>query len=247
MGQSESVPPPHTPRSARSDSKSWELLTPRQKLALQKSWKKSPKTGIDNIGSQIFMKIYMRDRSVGNMFGLHNVPLQNLKYHKFFQLHAMTFTRSLDFIIHNLDNMAKIRQFCRRLGKTHVGFIERGFKPEYWDIFAESLTECAIDWEGGQRCKDVLIGWRTLINFVIEEMRLSFVKEKRSRSIVSCPRGSIASGNPDETGSRSSGSVHHSNNDLLIPSSWEQYQIYNEKQLEIPRRRTASLQPQRLC
>lgn len=163
----------------------------------------------------------------------------------------MTFVRSLDFIVQNLENMPKLRQFCRRLGKTHVTFIERGFKPEYWDIFAEALTECAIDWEGGQRCKDVLIGWRTLINFVIEEMRISFMKEKRSRSIASHSRSSVSSANPDETGSRSSGSTHHSSNDLTVPS-WEQCQMYNEKAYsersdDIPRRRTTSLQPQRLC
>uniref|UniRef100_A0A7E4ZQU4 GLOBIN domain-containing protein n=1 Tax=Panagrellus redivivus TaxID=6233 RepID=A0A7E4ZQU4_PANRE len=184
--------------SSASNSPSLEsFLTQRQKVALQKSWKKSPRTGIDNIGSQIFMKIYMRDRTVGRMFGMEKVPLHELKYQKFFQSHAATFTKSLDFIVANLDNVPAIRRFCRRLGKSHIKYIERGFKLEYWDIFAEALTECAISWEGGIRCRDILIGWRKLISFVIEEMRVTFLKEKRERFLNGGTPSDDADSNPD--------------------------------------------------
>ena len=156
----------------------------------------------------------------------------------------MTFTLSLDFIVNNLEDMKRIRQFCRRLGKSHVNYIERGFKPEYWDIFAEALTECAIDWEGGVRCRDILIGWRTLINFVIEEMRLSFVKERRARSSSVCilsesPNGS-ASSNTSTT------QIYHST-DILHSKEWDhEYPIYFDDRPE-NRRRATSLQPQQRC
>uniref|UniRef100_A0AC35GT99 Uncharacterized protein n=1 Tax=Panagrolaimus sp. PS1159 TaxID=55785 RepID=A0AC35GT99_9BILA len=88
--------------------------------------------------------------------------------------------------------MKNIQQFCRRLGRSHVNYIERGFKPEYWDIFAEG------GWKGGQRCHDILI-----FNFVTEEMRISVVKEQRARSSSVCvsdyPNGSAASSTTSTT------------------------------------------------
>uniref|UniRef100_A0A1I7YD88 GLOBIN domain-containing protein n=1 Tax=Steinernema glaseri TaxID=37863 RepID=A0A1I7YD88_9BILA len=156
-----------------------ELLTLRQRKILQRSWNKSQRTGLDNIGAHIFLKIYAKDSSVGYLFNLGNCPHSELKYRKFFQDHAMTFTRSLDFVMNHLDDLERVSKFCVELGKTHVKFMRRGFKTSFWDIFAEALTECAIDWEGGLRCRDVLNGWRTLVSFVIEEMRKGFEKERR--------------------------------------------------------------------
>uniref|UniRef100_A0A914PD79 Globin family profile domain-containing protein n=1 Tax=Panagrolaimus davidi TaxID=227884 RepID=A0A914PD79_9BILA len=156
----------------------------------------------------------------------------------------MTFTRSLDFIINNLEDMKKIRQFCRRLGRSHVNYIERGFKPEYWDIFAESLTECAIDWEGGQRCRDILIGWRTLINFVIEEMRISFVKERRARSSSVC-----VSDSPNGSAASSTTSTTFHSTDFLHTKDWdsEVLPMYFDNERPENRRRATSLQPQHRC
>uniref|UniRef100_A0A914RBZ0 Globin family profile domain-containing protein n=1 Tax=Parascaris equorum TaxID=6256 RepID=A0A914RBZ0_PAREQ len=59
----------------------------------------------------------------------------------------MTFIRSIDFILENLNQFDDVANFCRQLGRRHARYISLGFRPEYWDIFAEALTECAIDWE----------------------------------------------------------------------------------------------------
>uniref|UniRef100_A0A0N4ZJB3 GLOBIN domain-containing protein n=1 Tax=Parastrongyloides trichosuri TaxID=131310 RepID=A0A0N4ZJB3_PARTI len=157
-----------------------EFLTPRQRTLLVRSWNKSQKTGLDNIGATIFFKIYANDSTVGRMFGLQGVPLSELKYKKFFQSHAMTFTRSLDFCISNLENPNIICNYCFHLGRRHVAFAKRGFRMSYWDTFAEALTECAIEWEGGLRCRDILHGWRKLITFIIDEMRNGYVEERRA-------------------------------------------------------------------
>uniref|UniRef100_A0A0N5B833 GLOBIN domain-containing protein n=1 Tax=Strongyloides papillosus TaxID=174720 RepID=A0A0N5B833_STREA len=157
-----------------------EFLTQRQRTLLVRSWNKSQKTGLDNIGAMIFFKIYVNDPSVGKMFGLQGVPLAELKYKKFFQSHAMTFTRSLDFCISNLDNLNVLCSYCYHLGRRHVAFAKRGFKMSYWDTFAEALTECAIEWEGGLRCRDILHGWRKLITFVIDQMRYGYIDERKS-------------------------------------------------------------------
>uniref|UniRef100_A0A913HPE1 GLOBIN domain-containing protein n=1 Tax=Strongyloides stercoralis TaxID=6248 RepID=A0A913HPE1_STRER len=157
-----------------------EFLTSHQRALLIRSWNKSQKTGLDNIGAMIFFKIYVNDQSVGKMFGLQGIPLSELKYKKIFQNHAMTFTRSLDFCISNMDNLDVLCSYCYNLGRRHVAFAKRGFKMSYWDTFAEALTECAIEWEGGFRCRDILQGWRKLITFVIDNMRYGYIDERKS-------------------------------------------------------------------
>lgn len=61
---------------------------------------------------------------------------------------AMTFTRAIDYIVSNMNDQAKITEYCRSLGKRHVRLMKRGFRPSYWNSFGEAFTECAIDWEG---------------------------------------------------------------------------------------------------
>uniref|UniRef100_A0A915AI51 Globin family profile domain-containing protein n=1 Tax=Parascaris univalens TaxID=6257 RepID=A0A915AI51_PARUN len=161
--------------------KSEELLTAYQRRLLEKSWRKSQKTGLENIGAHVFLKIYRREPSVASLFRIHDVPHEELKYNKKFQNHAMTFIRSIDFILENLNQFDDVANFCRQLGRRHARYISLGFRPEYWDIFAEALTECAIDWEGGLRCREALNGWRTLVSFIIEQMRVGFREAKREQ------------------------------------------------------------------
>uniref|UniRef100_A0AC35UI21 GLOBIN domain-containing protein n=1 Tax=Rhabditophanes sp. KR3021 TaxID=114890 RepID=A0AC35UI21_9BILA len=157
-----------------------ELLTKRQKILLRGSWNKCQRSGLDNIGAVIFTKIYILDPTVGHMFDLYNVPIPDLKYKKFFQSHAMTFTRSLDFCIQNMDNMDTIVEYFYQLGRRHVKYKKLGFKPHYWDIFSEALTEAVIEYECGFKHRDVLKGWRTLITFIIEQMREGYLDENKS-------------------------------------------------------------------
>ncbi|VDK56971.1 unnamed protein product [Anisakis simplex] len=162
-----------------NSSLSWkdtnELLSVRQRTLLHKSWMKSQRTGLENIGAQVYLRIALHEPSIMKLFGIHDVKISELKYNKAFQQQSMTMTRSLDFIVKNLDNLHTVKEYCRELGYRHVKYASRGFKPEYWDIFAESLTECAIEWEA-------LIGWRMLVRFLIEHMKDGFKMGEREQS-----------------------------------------------------------------
>lgn len=74
-------------------------------------------------------------------------------------------------------------QRAQTLGAFHVKFESRGFKAAHWDVFAEAMTECAIDWEGGMRCREAMHAWRILVVFFIEEMRKGYQQERRSSNL----------------------------------------------------------------
>lgn len=52
-----------------------------------------------------------------------------------------------------LHDPEAVSQYCRELGRRHVRHVKKGFRTCLWDTFAESLAECAIEWEGKQTVK----------------------------------------------------------------------------------------------
>uniref|UniRef100_A0A915AFF6 Globin family profile domain-containing protein n=1 Tax=Parascaris univalens TaxID=6257 RepID=A0A915AFF6_PARUN len=179
------------------------LFNPRKRSLLEKSWRKTPKNGLENIGARLFLKLERIDPDAMRLFDFHASPKSDRKYQKSFQKMAMTFTRAIDYIITNMHDEAKITKYCRDLGKRHVRLMKRGFRPSYWNSFGEALTECAIDWEAGIKSaesggaqklrnriekvdllvrRETLVGWRALVTFIIREMRSAFMEELRDRS-----------------------------------------------------------------
>uniref|UniRef100_A0A914Y7H3 Globin family profile domain-containing protein n=1 Tax=Panagrolaimus superbus TaxID=310955 RepID=A0A914Y7H3_9BILA len=115
------------------------------------------------------------------IFGLEKIPQGRLKYDPRFRKHAVVFNRTFDYIVKNLNYTEKLVQHFQALGKKHVMFQGRGFLPQYWDTFAECMTQTAIEWEGGQRCRETMIAWRILVAFIIKQMRQGFDEEKQNR------------------------------------------------------------------
>uniref|UniRef100_A0A7E4V4J3 GLOBIN domain-containing protein n=1 Tax=Panagrellus redivivus TaxID=6233 RepID=A0A7E4V4J3_PANRE len=156
-------------------------LTRTQRLLVENSWKRSRKSGADNVGTKIFLLVLTAQPDIKMIFGLEKVPQGRLKYDPRFRRHAVVFNRTFDYIVKNLHYTEKLVQHFQALGKKHVLMQGRGFLPQYWDTFAECMTQTAIEWEGGQRCRDTMVAWRILVAFIIKQMRLGFDEEKANR------------------------------------------------------------------
>uniref|UniRef100_A0AC35GQP0 Globin family profile domain-containing protein n=1 Tax=Panagrolaimus sp. PS1159 TaxID=55785 RepID=A0AC35GQP0_9BILA len=158
-----------------------ELLSRPQRILIENSWKRSRKSGADNVGTKIFLLVLTAQPDIKMIFGLEKIPQGRLKYDPRFRKHAVVFNRTFDYIVKNLNYTEKLVQHFQALGKKHVMFQGRGFLPQYWDTFAECMTQTAIEWEGGQRCRETMIAWRTLVSFIIKQMRQGFDEEKQNR------------------------------------------------------------------
>ncbi|CAD5230027.1 unnamed protein product [Bursaphelenchus okinawaensis] len=158
-----------------------EILTRVQKHMIETSWKKARKTGADNVGSKIFLLILTAEPEIRMIFGLEKVPQGRLKYDPRFRKHASVFTRTFDYVVKNLDYTEKLAQHFQTLGKKHVQLQSRGFQPQYWDVFAECMTQTAIEWEAGRKCRETMGAWRLLVGFIIKHMRVGFDREKQIR------------------------------------------------------------------
>uniref|UniRef100_A0A915EPS0 Globin family profile domain-containing protein n=1 Tax=Ditylenchus dipsaci TaxID=166011 RepID=A0A915EPS0_9BILA len=147
------------------------LLTRTQRVLIENSWRRSRKTGADSV---------------------EKIPQGRLKYDPRFRKHAALLTKTFDYIVKNLAYTEKLCQHFQALGKKHCQLQGRAFQQIYWDAFSECITQSAIE-ESGYRCRETTIAWRSLVAFIIKQMRRGFDEEKALRKRFSASLMGIAS------------------------------------------------------
>ncbi|CAI5455725.1 unnamed protein product [Caenorhabditis angaria] len=170
--------------NAPSKTRSKHFLTRRERILLEQSWRKTRKTGADHVGSKIFFMVLTAQPDIKPIFGLEKIPNGRLKYDPRFRQHALVYTKTLDFVIRNLDYPGKIEVFFENLGKRHVAMQGRGFEPGYWETFAECMTQAAVEWEANRQ-RPTLGAWRNLISIIISFMRRGFDEENGKNRLYS--------------------------------------------------------------
>ncbi|PIC19591.1 hypothetical protein B9Z55_025083 [Caenorhabditis nigoni] len=170
--------------SAGAKSKCKHFLTRRERILLEQSWRKTRKTGADHIGSKIFFMVLTAQPDIKAIFGLEKIPTGRLKYDPRFRQHALVYTKTLDFVIRNLDYPGKLEVYFENLGKRHVAMQGRGFEPGYWETFAECMTQAAVEWEANRQ-RPTLGAWRNLISCIISFMRRGFDEENGKKKLYS--------------------------------------------------------------
>uniref|UniRef100_A0A8R1HLD8 GLOBIN domain-containing protein n=1 Tax=Caenorhabditis japonica TaxID=281687 RepID=A0A8R1HLD8_CAEJA len=139
-------------------------------------------TGADHIGSKIFFMVLTAQPDIKAIFGLEKIPTGRLKYDPRFRQHALVYTKTLDFVIRNLDYPGKLEVYFENLGKRHVAMQGRGFEPGYWETFAECMTQAAVEWEANRQ-RPTLGAWRNLISCIISFMRRGFDEENGKKKL----------------------------------------------------------------
>uniref|UniRef100_A0A914UMA9 Globin family profile domain-containing protein n=1 Tax=Plectus sambesii TaxID=2011161 RepID=A0A914UMA9_9BILA len=160
-----------------------KLLSVRQRQLIVKLWKRTRKSGLDSVGTKIFLQIFEGDPRLKKLFSLEHVPKDLLKYETRFQAHAHTFTRTIAVIVTNIHDLEAVARYMQDLGKRHAHFQVGGFEPEQWELFAEALSECVIEGSGGGG-RETATAWRLLVAFLIEEMRLGFGERLKDCAIL---------------------------------------------------------------
>ncbi|VDM24688.1 unnamed protein product [Toxocara canis] len=115
----------------------------------------------------MFLKVLLAQPDVKAVFGLQKIPQGRIKYDPRFRQHAVVFLKTFDYIIKNLSHIEKLEQHFQTLGRRHAVMQGRGFIPQYWETFAECMTQSAIEWEGGLRCRETMNAWRLLVSFIL--------------------------------------------------------------------------------
>ncbi|KAI6173895.1 Globin [Aphelenchoides besseyi] len=160
-----------------------ELLNRSQRQLVEASWKRSRKTGADNIGSRVFLLVLTADPEIKGIFGLEKIPQGRLKYDPRFRKHSGVITRTFDFAVKNLAFAEKLAQHFQSLGKKHQAMEGRGFKASYWGVFADCMLS-ACESSEGRKCKETIAAWKIAIAFIVRHMKIGFERERTLKKRV---------------------------------------------------------------
>lgn len=181
------------------DKMTKQILTDQQKELLRHSWNHVGKQGPSGIGAMIFKRIFERDSSIRRIFGYASFPLNRLSYDHNFEGHSRLFVAVLEGAIKNVDDLeTRYAPILIQHGKNHTKFFEKGFKPEYWEVFAEAMTESAMEWVGPGKHRETVKAWTVLVSYIVDKMRLGYDAEMRrikkiNNGYNSCPPSPLAS------------------------------------------------------
>lgn len=170
-----------------------QIFTDQQKDLLRHSWNHVGKQGPSGIGTMIFKRIFERNIAIRRLFGFATTPLSRLPYEPNFESHARVFVAVLEGAIKNLDDLDnRYGPILVQHGKNHTKFSERGFKPDFWDVFAEAMTESAMEWVGPGKHRETVKAWTILVSYIVDKMRIGYEAEiRRIRKVNngynSCP------------------------------------------------------------
>lgn len=88
-------------------------------------------------------------------------------------------------VVKAVDELSSARMGCPalvELGRKHVTI--EGFLPDYFDVFIRAITEV---WRQELRdacTQEVADAWRELFEYIIEQLKVGYEDEYRSRHVI---------------------------------------------------------------
>ena len=158
-------------RSQRSESLAnyMEYITEEEKKVIRKTWNKLS-NDISGLGVQIFLRIFVLKPDLKQLFPFRNDKGDELVSDAIFRGHASRFVQAIGAAIDNMDELNNaMGPMLEDLGGQHIRY--DGFKPEYWDIFIESVLGI---WKKELRRRlthKASDAWRVLFEFMISKMK----------------------------------------------------------------------------
>uniref|UniRef100_A0A915I9D2 Globin family profile domain-containing protein n=1 Tax=Romanomermis culicivorax TaxID=13658 RepID=A0A915I9D2_ROMCU len=160
-----------------------QLFTDKQKQRLRQSWDHLGKRGPSGIGCMIFRRVFTRCPAVRRMFGFGETPDDRLIYDPSFVKHARVFVAVIDGAVQHLDDLDReYAPLLIKYGERHLPLRSHGFRPEFWDVFAECMTESAMEWVAPGRYKDAVRPWALLMSFIVDKMRQGYTEAMKRQA-----------------------------------------------------------------
>ena len=146
-----------------------EYITDDEKQIIRKNWNILSKD-LSGLGVQIFLRIFVLKPDLKQLFPFRNYEGEELVADSVFRGHASRFVQAIGAAIDNMDDLNNaMGPMLEDLGGQHLRY--DGFKPEYWDIFIESVLDI---WKKQLRRKltsNASDAWRVLFEFMTSKLK----------------------------------------------------------------------------
>ncbi len=158
---------------------------------LRFSWQHVGKHGPSGIGEMIFRRIFKKQPECRKMFPFGQLGASEIANHESFDQYSSRFVNVIDSTVQNVENLGNYIPKLIRYGMRHAHLKAKGFRPEWWDVFAEAMTESAIEWTGSSsRHRETIRAWTILMSYIVDNMRFGYDVEMKSIRRMSIVGGS---------------------------------------------------------
>ncbi|KAI6183319.1 GLOBIN domain-containing protein [Aphelenchoides bicaudatus] len=178
---------PNTPTQKRTRSLDsaeicdWEP-TPTEKEIIKLTWS-DDFDFLYKLGANIYCYIFKTMPECKNLFPAIHAHGDQYRDSREFRAQALKFVQTLSHAVKNLYHMTDLAPYLSRVGERHVKFADRGFKPEYWDIFLDAMEYVLTDkiasieqFNEEQRQMATKV-WRRLAFYIIVWMKRGYFDE----------------------------------------------------------------------
>uniref|UniRef100_A0A914W5B3 Globin family profile domain-containing protein n=1 Tax=Plectus sambesii TaxID=2011161 RepID=A0A914W5B3_9BILA len=161
------------------DLDSWQP-THRQRDLLKQTWSDDFDFLFD-LGTHIYCYIFDHEPRTRNLFPALKLHGDNWRESREFRAQALKFVQTLSQTIKNVHHMDRLRPLLYNVGRVHVRFAERGFRPEYWNVFEEAMESslaghiAALDCLTDEDRQEAIKVWRILARYIIHQMRKGYL------------------------------------------------------------------------
>ncbi|KJH45911.1 globin [Dictyocaulus viviparus] len=132
------------------------------------------------LGTSIYSYIFENNPNCKQLFPAFNKYGDDWKESREFRAQALRFVQTISQVVKNIYHMDQLEPYLYNVGQRHCKFVQRGFKPEYWEVFQDamehSLTEHMNklpELSDQQRIEAVQV-WRTVALYITTHMKIGY-------------------------------------------------------------------------
>ena len=146
-----------------------EYIADDDKQLVRKTWNRLSKD-LSGLGVQIFLRVFVLKPDLKQLFLFRRYEGRELVADSVFRGQASRFVQAIGAAIDNMDDLNNVMgPMLEALGGQHLRYDT--FKPDYWDIFIESVLDI---WKKQLRRKltsKKSDAWRVLFEFMISKLK----------------------------------------------------------------------------
>ncbi|KRY13915.1 Globin-like protein 6 [Trichinella patagoniensis] len=155
------------------------LLNAAQIKLIRNHWKGMYVTiGPTAIGNHLFNRIVFKNPHWRKLFMSILIDHRTPGY--FSKRHARAIGVVLNFVIKNLELPETVGILLNMIGHCHATLVGLGVDVDLWDVFAEALLECSLEWgEKNRRVDEVRKAWAIIIAFITEKIKAGYNEARK--------------------------------------------------------------------
>jgi hypothetical protein len=164
----------------------------RQRELLQLTWSDDFEY-LYNLGTHIYIYIFDHAPQARYLFPAFIVHGDAWKESKEFRSQALKFVQILSHAVHNIHYMERLQPILYNVGRAHVRFAERGFRPGYWNVVHSAIKSAlaghiaALSTLTKQDRAEAVDVWHLLSDYIVRQMRRGYIDGLAGNATGSSP------------------------------------------------------------